>query len=195
MGGKSKTYDITVDLDRLLAYGLTLKQVLDGLANATSCRRQYVNLGPQSPWCAASGNPLDGGIGHTMLAVRDGAPILVSDVARSRRIRAPARVAGHDERRHRTRYRSDAARRGDVADPERCWPRSAHQPVQSAAAGVRIEASTTAVLVDVTPRRCCTHVLASASSHHPVDFLGDLRSAIIVARPFPSLCCSRLSFW
>src|SRR3569832_2684794 len=30
-GGKSKTYDITVDLDRLLAYGLTLKQVLDGL--------------------------------------------------------------------------------------------------------------------------------------------------------------------
>src|SRR5947207_15753286 len=33
-GGKTKTYDITVDLDRLLAYGLTLKQVLDGLNNA-----------------------------------------------------------------------------------------------------------------------------------------------------------------
>src|SRR2546421_10071100 len=33
-GGKTKTYDITIDLDRLLAYGLTLKQVLDGLNNA-----------------------------------------------------------------------------------------------------------------------------------------------------------------
>ena len=27
-GGKTKTYDITIDLDRLLAYGLTLQQVL-----------------------------------------------------------------------------------------------------------------------------------------------------------------------
>src|ERR1700754_5225928 len=33
-GGKSKTYDITVDLDRLLAYGLTLKQVIDALNGA-----------------------------------------------------------------------------------------------------------------------------------------------------------------
>jgi len=33
-GGKSKTYDITVDLDRLLAYNLTLKQVLDALNGA-----------------------------------------------------------------------------------------------------------------------------------------------------------------
>src|SRR5258707_6814396 len=33
-GGKTKTYDITVDLDRLLAYRLTLKPVLDGPENA-----------------------------------------------------------------------------------------------------------------------------------------------------------------
>jgi len=35
-GGKSKTFDITVDLDKLLAYGITLKQVLDALNGATS---------------------------------------------------------------------------------------------------------------------------------------------------------------
>src|ERR1700704_2731151 len=35
-GGKTKTYDITVDLDRLLAYGLTLKQGLAGLTNANT---------------------------------------------------------------------------------------------------------------------------------------------------------------
>src|SRR5689334_24057695 len=33
-GGKLKTYDITIDFDRLLAYGLTLKQVLDSLSGA-----------------------------------------------------------------------------------------------------------------------------------------------------------------
>src|SRR5436305_766746 len=33
-GGNTKTYDITVDLDRLLTYGLTLKQVIDALNGA-----------------------------------------------------------------------------------------------------------------------------------------------------------------
>src|SRR5256885_3860582 len=33
-GGKTKTYDIVIDLDRLLAYRLTLKQVPAGLDNA-----------------------------------------------------------------------------------------------------------------------------------------------------------------
>ena len=48
-GGKTKTYDITVDLDRLLAYGLTLKQVLDGLNNANiNVGANTVNIGSQS---------------------------------------------------------------------------------------------------------------------------------------------------
>src|SRR5206468_9850644 len=48
-GGKSKTYDITVDLDRLLTYGLTLKQVIDALNGANiNVGANTVNLGPQS---------------------------------------------------------------------------------------------------------------------------------------------------
>src|SRR4029077_15651768 len=48
-GGKTKTYDITIDLDRLLAYGLTLKQVLDGLNNANiNVGANTVNIGTQS---------------------------------------------------------------------------------------------------------------------------------------------------
>src|SRR4029078_10977593 len=48
-GGKSKTYDITVDLDRLLAYGLTLKQVIDALNGANvNVGANTVNIGPQS---------------------------------------------------------------------------------------------------------------------------------------------------
>src|SRR5438309_10024847 len=45
-GGKTKTYDIVIDLDRLLAYGLTLKQVLDGLNNANiNVGANTVNIG------------------------------------------------------------------------------------------------------------------------------------------------------
>src|SRR6202158_5987825 len=48
-GGKTKTYDITVDLDRLVAYGLTLPQLLQVLNNSNiNVGGQTVNVGPQS---------------------------------------------------------------------------------------------------------------------------------------------------
>src|ERR1700680_2338365 len=48
-GGKTKTYDITVDLDRLLAFGLTLPQVLQVLNNSNiNVGGQTVNIGAQS---------------------------------------------------------------------------------------------------------------------------------------------------
>ena len=82
-GGKTKTYDITVDLDRLMAYGLTLKQVLDGLNNANiNVGANTVNIGSQSAIVRSVGQirSMDD-IRNTMLTVRDGAPVLVSDVA------------------------------------------------------------------------------------------------------------------
>ena len=54
-GGKNRTYDITVDLDRLLAYGLTMKQVLDGLNNANiNVGANTVDIGSRRRSCAAS---------------------------------------------------------------------------------------------------------------------------------------------
>src|SRR3954469_17630930 len=82
-GGKSKTYDITVDLDRLLAYGLTLKQVLDALNGANvNVGANTVNIGPQSAVIRSIGQirSMDD-IRNTMLVVREGAPVLVRDVA------------------------------------------------------------------------------------------------------------------
>jgi cobalt-zinc-cadmium resistance protein CzcA len=82
-GGRTKTYDITVDLDRLMAYGLTLKQVLDGLNNANiNVGANTVNIGSQSAIVRSVGQirSMDD-IRNTMLTVRDGAPVLVSDVA------------------------------------------------------------------------------------------------------------------
>jgi cobalt-zinc-cadmium resistance protein CzcA len=82
-GGKTKTYDITVNLDRLLAYGLTLKQVLDGLNNANvNVGANTVNIGPQSAIVRSVGQirSMDD-VRNTMLAAPNGAPVLVSDVA------------------------------------------------------------------------------------------------------------------
>ena len=82
-GGRTKTYDITIDLDRLMAYGLTLKQVLDGLNNANiNVGANTVNIGSQSAIVRSVGQirSMDD-IRNTMLTVRDGAPVLVSDVA------------------------------------------------------------------------------------------------------------------
>ena len=83
-GGKTKTYDIIVDLDRLLAYGLTLKQVLDGLGNANiNVGANTVNIGSQSAIVRSVGQirSMDD-IRNTMLSVHDGTPVLVSDVAK-----------------------------------------------------------------------------------------------------------------
>ncbi len=82
-GGKTKVYDITVDLDRLLAYGLTLKQVTDGLNNANiNVGANTLNIGTQSAIIRSVGQirSMDD-IRGTVIATRDGSPILLSDIA------------------------------------------------------------------------------------------------------------------
>jgi cobalt-zinc-cadmium resistance protein CzcA len=82
-GGRLKTYDITVDLNKLLDYGLTLKQVLDALNGANiNVGANTVNLGPQSAVIRSIGQIRSmHDIRHTMITMHAGAPVLVSDVA------------------------------------------------------------------------------------------------------------------
>src|SRR5262249_20180577 len=77
-GGKTKTYDIVIDLDRLLAYGLTLKQVLDGLNNANiNVGANTVNIGPQSAIVRSVGQIRSmEEIRGTMLSSSNGTPVL-----------------------------------------------------------------------------------------------------------------------
>src|SRR6185437_4093636 len=82
-GGKTKSYDITVDLARLQAHGLTLKQVLDGLNNANvNVGANTVNIGPQSAIVRSVGqiHSMDD-IRNTMLTASNGTPVLISDIA------------------------------------------------------------------------------------------------------------------
>jgi cobalt-zinc-cadmium resistance protein CzcA len=82
-GGKSKTYDITVDLDRLMTYGLTLAQVLQALNNSNiNVGGQTVNIGPQSAIVRGLGllQSMDQ-IRATMITATNGVPVRIRDIA------------------------------------------------------------------------------------------------------------------
>jgi len=82
-GGRTKTYDVTVDLHRLVEYGLTLQQILQVLGNSNiNVGGQTVNIGSQSAVVRGIGliHSLDD-IRSTMLTANNGSPVLLSDVA------------------------------------------------------------------------------------------------------------------
>ena len=82
-GGKTKAYEIDVDLQKLVRYGLTLSQVLQALNNSNSnVGGQTINFGPQAAVVRGLGliHSLDD-IRNTMVAPNNGAPVSLKDVA------------------------------------------------------------------------------------------------------------------
>ena len=82
-GGKSKTFDVNIDLNKLNANGLTLSQVLQVLNNSNiNVGGNTVNIGPQSAVVRGVGliRSIDD-IRNTMLASTNGNAIRVSDIA------------------------------------------------------------------------------------------------------------------
>ena len=82
-GGKTKTYDIAIDQRKLIGYGLSVPQVCRRSATPTSmsaARRS--NFGAQSAVVRGVGliHSADE-IRHTMIASNQGAPVVVGDVA------------------------------------------------------------------------------------------------------------------
>ena len=82
-GGKSKTYDVSVDLKKLNDAGITLQQVIQALgANDLNVGGQTLNFGPHAAVIRGVGlvQSIDD-IEKTMLSANSGSPILVKDVA------------------------------------------------------------------------------------------------------------------
>jgi cobalt-zinc-cadmium resistance protein CzcA len=82
-GGKTKTFDVTIDENKLIDFGLTLQQVLTVLNNSNiNVGGQTVNFGPQSAVVRGIGliHSMDD-LRHTMLTSNNGTPVLLSDVA------------------------------------------------------------------------------------------------------------------
>src|SRR5882762_6536038 len=82
-GGKTKTFELQIDFNKLIAFGLTLSQVLQAINNSNiNVGGNTVNIGPQSAVVRGVGliRSIDD-IRNTMLASTNGNPIRVSDIA------------------------------------------------------------------------------------------------------------------
>jgi cobalt-zinc-cadmium resistance protein CzcA len=81
-GGKTKTYELQVDFNKLIAYGLTLPQVLQAIGNANiNVGGSTVNIGSQSAVVRGVGliRSIDD-LATTMISQSNGNPVLVRDI-------------------------------------------------------------------------------------------------------------------
>src|SRR5476649_1782237 len=82
-GGKTKTFELQVDFNKLVAYGLTLPQLLQALNNSNiNVGGNTVNIGPQVAVVRGVGliRSMDD-LNNTMLMQTGGNPVLVKDIA------------------------------------------------------------------------------------------------------------------
>jgi cobalt-zinc-cadmium resistance protein CzcA len=82
-GGKTKTYELQVDFNRLVATGLTLPQVLQAVGNANiNVGGNTVNIGAQSAVVRGVGliRSIED-LNNTMVSQSGGNPVLVKDIA------------------------------------------------------------------------------------------------------------------
>jgi cobalt-zinc-cadmium resistance protein CzcA len=82
-GGKTKTYELQIDFNKLIANGLTLPQLLQAVGNSNiNVGGNTVNIGPQSAVVRGVGliRSIDA-LANTMVASNAGTPVLVRDVA------------------------------------------------------------------------------------------------------------------
>ncbi|HVH76983.1 MAG TPA: CusA/CzcA family heavy metal efflux RND transporter [Stellaceae bacterium] len=82
-GGKTKTYEVGVDQNRLVAAGLSVPQVLSALNNSNAdVGGQTVNFGPQAAVVRGLGLIRSmAQIRNTMLSANNGSPVRIGDIA------------------------------------------------------------------------------------------------------------------
>jgi cobalt-zinc-cadmium resistance protein CzcA len=192
-GGKTKTYDVAVDLNRLIDYGLTLQQVLQALNNSNiNVGGQTVSFGQQAAVVRGIGliHSMDD-IRNTALTANGGSPVLLRDIATVSVGNLPRLgIAGQDE--------DDDIVQGIVLMRRGAESLPTLQLVQAEIdkinngnilpPGVHIEKIYNRTeLINVTTRTVLHNMLVGILLIFAVQwiFLGDLRSAIIVATTIP----------
>src|SRR3989475_3987531 len=84
LGGKTKEFQTEIDLDRMMAYGLTLPQIMTAIsAGNSNVGGRTIAIGEQSVNVRSIGvvSSMDD-IGNIVLTQQGGVPVLVSDVAK-----------------------------------------------------------------------------------------------------------------
>ncbi|MBS0242250.1 MAG: efflux RND transporter permease subunit [Proteobacteria bacterium] len=192
-GGRSKVYEVEVDFAKLLTYKLTLSQVLTALTNANlNVGGNTVNIGPQSAVVRGVGQirSIDD-IGGTMISQANGSPVLVRDIAKISIGQKPRLgIAGFNDD-------DDSVmgivlmRRGQESTPtiERVHKEVAEINASNLLPpGVRIERYYDRKdLIDITTHTVLHNMIVGIGLIFILQwlFLGNIRSALIVAATIP----------
>src|SRR5438309_2052129 len=192
-GGKTKIFELQVDVNKLMAYGLTLPQVLQTLNNSNiNVGGNTLNIGSQSAVVRGVGliRSLDD-LNNTMLTQVGGNPVLVKDIAKV--------IIGHQPRLGIAGQNKDddivqgivLMRRGEKSMPT---IKRVQQEVERINAsnilpsGVRIERIYDRKdLIDITTSTVLHNMIVGIGLIFFLQwaFLGNLRSAVIVGMTIP----------
>ena len=192
-GGKTKTFELQIDFNKLIAFGLTLPQVLQTLSNSNiNDGGNTVNLGSQSAVVRGVGliRSIDQ-LENTMLTQSNGNPVLVRDVAKV--------IIGNQPRLGIAGKDSDddivqgivLMRRGEKSTPTLARVEQEIARINNSdilPAGVRIERIYDRKdLIDLTTRTVLHNMAFGIALIFLLQwvFLGNLRSAVIVGATIP----------
>src|SRR6201747_1730975 len=192
-GGKTKTYELQVDFNKLIAYGLTLPQLLQAVGNANiNVGGSTVNIGAQSAVVRGVGliRSIDD-LANTMVSQSGGNPVLVKDIATVTVGEKPRLgIAGLDQD-------DDIVqgivlmRRGEQSSPTIARVEQLVTSINNSSIlppGVRIERIYDRKdLIDITTATVLHNMVAGILFIVLLQwmFLGDLRSALIVGATIP----------
>jgi cobalt-zinc-cadmium resistance protein CzcA len=192
-GGKTKTYEITVDQRRLVQYGLSLSQVLQALNNSNvNVGGQTVNIGPQSAVVRGVGliHSMDD-IRKTMVTSSHGIPVVVGDIADVRVEHAPRLGIAGDDSDDDVVEGIVLMRRGEQSMPTIERVKAEVELINTSGVlppGVKIERLyDRSDLIRMTTQTVLHNVLAGVLLIFLLQwgFLGNFRSALIVACTIP----------
>jgi cobalt-zinc-cadmium resistance protein CzcA len=192
-GGKTKTYELQVDFNKLIAYGLTLPQLLQAVGNSNiNVGGSTVNIGAQSAVVRGVGliRSIDD-LANTMVSQSGGNPVLVKDIATVTVGEKPRLgIAGLDQN-------DDIVqgivlmRRGEQSSPTIARVEQLVTSINNSSIlppGVRIERIYDRKdLIDITTATVLHNMVIGILLIVLLQwiFLGDLRSALIVGATIP----------
>src|SRR6266478_2172314 len=191
-GGRTKTYELQVDFNKLIAYGLTLPQLLQAIGNSNiNVGGNTVNIGAQSAVVRGVGliRSIDD-LASTMVSQSGGNPVLVKDIATVTIGEKPRLgIAGLDQ--------DDIVqgivlmRRGEQSSPTILRVEQLVASINNSSIlppGVRIERIYDRKdLIDITTATVLHNMVVGILLIVLLQwlFLGDLRSALIVGATIP----------
>jgi heavy metal efflux system protein len=192
-GGKTKTYELQVDFNKLVANGLTLPQLLQAVSNSNiNVGGNTVNIGPQSAVVRGVGliRSIDS-LANTMVASPTGTPVLVKDVATVTVGEQPRLGIAGENQDDDIVQGIVLMRRGEQSSPtiervEKLVERINNSTILPP--GVRIERIYDRKdLIETTTRTVLENMVVGITLIVLLQwvFLGDLRSALIVGATIP----------